>query len=212
MARLTQKERIRGFGISRLEAFSDGVFAIAITILVLEIGVPKGAEEDLLKALLGQWPAYLAYFVSFATIGAAWFAHSAITEHLERSDRGLARINLLILMFVSFLPFPSKLLAEFIGNPSQERVAATLYGTVLFLITILLSFLWKYAQKNKLVKAESGQEDIDVISARFTPSLYGYAVIIIVGLFIPGIAVFGYLAIAVFILFPTETLRKILHK
>ena len=70
-----------------MEAFSDGVFAIFITLLVLEIGVPTGSEEDLTRALLEQWPSYLAYLVSFATIGAVWLAHVAITEHIARRRR-----------------------------------------------------------------------------------------------------------------------------
>lgn len=69
----------------RMEAFSDGVFAIAITLLILEIGVPAGSGDDLLAALGEQWPSYLAYFVSFATIGAVWFAHTVITEYLADS-------------------------------------------------------------------------------------------------------------------------------
>ena len=69
----------------RLEALSDGVFAVAITLLVLEISVPAGSEDDLLEALLDQWPSYLAYVVSFATVGAIWLAHNAVT-HLLRAD------------------------------------------------------------------------------------------------------------------------------
>jgi uncharacterized membrane protein len=104
--------RARALRAARLEAFSDGVFAIAITLLVLEISVPVGSEEDLLGAVLDQWPSYLAYFVSFASVGAIWLAHTAVTEYLDHADRWLMRLNLLLLLFVSFLPFPTKLLAE----------------------------------------------------------------------------------------------------
>jgi uncharacterized membrane protein len=93
-----------------MEAFSDGVFAIAITLLVLEIGVPSGAGDDLLRALTDEWPSYLAYLVSFSTIGAVWFAHTVITEYLGRANSTLIRLNLLLLMVVSFLPFPTRLL------------------------------------------------------------------------------------------------------
>ena len=74
-----------------MEAFSDGVFAIAITLLVLEISVPAGSEYDLLGAIADQWPSYLAYVASFSTIGAVWVAHSAITEYLERANAMLVR-------------------------------------------------------------------------------------------------------------------------
>jgi uncharacterized membrane protein len=93
-----------------MEAFSDGVFAIAITLLVLEIAVPSGSEENLLGAVLGQWPSYLTYLVSFSTIGAVWLEHTVITEYLERATSVLICLNLPLLMVGSFLPFQTKLL------------------------------------------------------------------------------------------------------
>ena len=93
-----------------MEAFSDGVFAIAITLLILEIAVPAGSEEDLWGALGDLWPSYLAYLVSFATVGAVWIAHTVITEYLDHADSVLLRLNLLLLVLISFLPFPTKLL------------------------------------------------------------------------------------------------------
>ena len=83
-----------------MEAFSDGVFAIAITLLVLEIGVPAGSDDDLLGALGDQWPSYLAYLVSFSTIGAVWITHTVITEYLDHADSALLRFNLLLLLLV----------------------------------------------------------------------------------------------------------------
>jgi uncharacterized membrane protein len=71
------------FRTTRMEAFSDGVFAIAITLLVLELAIPSGSERDLLGAVVSQWPAYLAYLVSFSTIGAVWLEHTVITEYLD---------------------------------------------------------------------------------------------------------------------------------
>jgi uncharacterized membrane protein len=108
-----------------LEAFSDGVFAIAITLLVLEIAVPAGSEEDLLGAVLHEWPSYLAYLVSFSTVGAVWIGHAVITEFVERATPLLIRLNLVLLMVVSF---PTRLLAEYIGEDAPQRVAATIYG------------------------------------------------------------------------------------
>src|SRR6266487_892700 len=88
---------------SRLEAFSDGVFAIAITLLVIELHVPTG-HEPLVKGLEHEWPRYLGYFVSFAFIGGVWIAHSNMTRFLKAADPELMRINLMLLLFVSFLP------------------------------------------------------------------------------------------------------------
>src|ERR1700755_2339199 len=101
------RPRRRGFRTGRLEAFSDGVFAIAITLLVLDLGVSSNAGRDLLHAIGSLWPASLAYVASFSTIGAAWLAHNAITEYLDRADAAFVRLNLLLLLFVSFLPFRS---------------------------------------------------------------------------------------------------------
>ena len=103
-----------------MEAFSDGVFAIAITLLVLEIGVPGGSEDDLLGALADQWPSYVAYLVSFSTVGAVWFMHTIITEYLGSANSVLIRLNLLLLLVVSFLPFPTKLLAEYVESPTPR--------------------------------------------------------------------------------------------
>ena len=111
-----------------MEAFSDGVFAIAITLLVLELAVPNGSEDDLLDGVLNQWPSYLAYLVSFASIGAVWLEHTVITEFLDHATSVLIRLNLLLLMVVSFLPFPTRLLGEHIGADEPERVAVTIYG------------------------------------------------------------------------------------
>jgi uncharacterized membrane protein len=112
-------------GTGRLEALSDGVFAVAITLLVLEISVPAGSEDDLLEALVDQWPSYLAYVVSFATVGAIWLAHNAVTHYLHHADALLLRLNLLLLLVVSFLPFPTRLLAETVEDDDAGKVATT---------------------------------------------------------------------------------------
>ena len=105
----------------RLEAFSDGVFAIAVTLLVLEISVPADEGDDLLEAFLDQWPSYLAYLVSFATIGETWLRHTTITDYLHGVDTVFVRLNLLLLLLVSFLPFPTGLVAEHIHEEVAER-------------------------------------------------------------------------------------------
>jgi len=185
-----------------MEAFSDGVFAIAITLLVLEISVPEGADEDLLAAVLSLWPSYLAYVVSFATIGAAWLAHSVITEYLGHVDVTLPRLNLLLLMVVAFIPFPTRLLAEHIGDADPERVAAALYGLNLMLTSLLIAALWRYAVQARLLRPDIDDEELTVLSRRLTPGIAGYVVLIGVGFVAPTIAVIGYLLIALFFLFP----------
>jgi uncharacterized membrane protein len=198
--------RRRGFRTGRLEAFSDGVFAIAVTLLVLDIAVSAHAEQHLLRSIIDLWPAYLAYVVSFSTIGAAWLAHNAITEYLDRTDAAFVRLNLLLLLFVSFLPFPTRLLADYIGEDSPERVAATFYGISLLLTTTMLLVLWRYAVHAGLVRPDAADEEIQLLTQRLTPGLGGYLVLIVSGLFLPVIAVIGYLGIALYYIIPFRRL------
>ena len=191
-----------------MEAFSDGVFAIAITLLVLEIAVPAGSEADLLGAVLDQWPSYLAYLVSFSTIGAVWLEHTVITEFLERATSVFIRLNLLLLLVVSFLPFPTKLLGEYVGEEAPARVAVTIYGLTLFLASALVSLLWRYAVRERLIRPDIADTDVKMITNRLTPGLAGYVLMIVLGLFLPVVAVLGYLIIAVYIIIPFGALRR----
>ena len=200
--------RRSGLRTSRMEAFSDGVFAIAITLLVLEIGVPAGSEDDLLRAVAEQWPSYLAYLVSFATIGAIWLKHTVITEYLTGATSVLIRLNLLLLLVVSFLPFPTRLLAEHVRADQAERVATTIYGITLLLASGLVGVLWRYAVRERLLRPDATDQEVTALGKRLVPSLGGYVVMILVGLFVPVLAVFGYLAIAVYIIVPLHALRR----
>jgi uncharacterized membrane protein len=92
------------------------VFAIAITRLVLELAVPVVGESGLMNALAGQRPSYLAYVVSFSTVGAPWLARTSISEYLGRADLILVRLNLVLLLVVSFLPFPTKVLPRVLST------------------------------------------------------------------------------------------------
>jgi len=191
-----------------MEAFSDGVFAIAVTLLVLEISVPADSADDLLGALVDQWPSYLGYLVSFSTIGAVWFVHTVITEYLHRATSVLIRLNLLLLLLVSFLPFPTRLLAEYVGEIEAGRISATVYGVNLLLISILLSVLWRYAVREHLVRPDTTDADLAMLTRRLTPGLAGYLLMIALGLFLPVAAVLGYLLIALYIVVPFAAIRR----
>lgn len=191
-----------------MEAFSDGVFAIAITLLVLELGVPAGSEDDLLGSVLDQWPSYLTYLVSFSTIGAVWLEHTVITEFLDRATSALIRLNLLLLMVVSFLPFPTRLLGEYIGEDEAARVAVTVYGLNLLLVATVVSVLWRYAVHDGLIHADMSDADVQTLTKRLTPGVAGYVVLIGAGLFVPVLALFGYLAIAVYFIVPVAAFRR----
>jgi uncharacterized membrane protein len=192
----------RGLQTGRLEALSDGVFAIAITLLVLDIAVPDHARKDLLGAVTHEWPAYLAYGVSFSTIGALWLGHNAITEYLDRADAAFIRLNLLLLLLVAFLPFPTRLFADYLGENQPERVAATIYGVTLLVASTLLWVLWRYAVHARLVRPDTADEEVELLTQRLTPGLGGYVLLIVLGLFVPVIAVAGYLAVALYYIIP----------
>jgi uncharacterized membrane protein len=195
-------------GTGRFEAFSDGVFAIAITLLVLELSVPDDAGDDLLGAFLDQWPSYLAYVVSFATVGAAWLAHTAMTHHLGRVDAVLVRLNLLLLLLVSFVPFPTRLVAAHIRDPGAERVATTILGLNLLLVASVTSAMWGYAVRRALVHPDTVDEDKRMLTQRLTPGLAGYVALILLGLVLPRAAVFGYLLIALVLVVPVGWRRN----
>jgi uncharacterized membrane protein len=152
--------RPRRLRTQRLEAFSDGVFAIAITLLVLDLAVPASSANDALGAIAHEWPAYLAYVVSFATVGALWLGHRAVTDYLQGTDPVFTRLNLLLLLVVAFLPFPTRLLAEYIRAAGAERVATTVYGITLFLAAALLSLLWRYAVRAELVRPDADDAEL----------------------------------------------------
>lgn len=194
--------RPRGLRTGRLEALSDGVFAIAVTLLVLDIAVPVSDGRNLLSAVGSLWPSYLAYVVSFSTIGASWLGHNAITEYLERANGPFVRLNLLLLLVIAFLPFPTRLFAGYIGQDQPERVAATIYGISLLLSSTLLWVLWRYAVHAGLVRPDAADEEVQLLTQRLTPGLGGYLVLIVVGLFVPVVAVIGYLAIALYYVIP----------
>jgi uncharacterized membrane protein len=135
-------------GLERLLFFSDAVFAIAITILVLDLRLPAGAnsadDHQLLILLTGLWPKYLAYILSFWVIGLYWISHHRKFLHINRFDNRLLSLNLLLLMVVAFIPFPTAVLSEY-GN----RTATIFYALVMALAGLLLAILWWYAAYKK---------------------------------------------------------------
>jgi uncharacterized membrane protein len=198
--------------LGRLEAFSDGVFAIAITLLVLEIAVGPGAKEQPVRAVLDEWPSYLTYVTSFMTIGVVWMAHSAITSALRAADSTLYRLNLLVLMFVSFLPFPTTLVGEFIDDDEAERVAVVFYGLALLALVMSLTFLIRYAFAQRGLLKEHVDEETAATGAQYRPSYVFYGIAIAVGLALPIVAVVLYLAIALYLGVPAGTIRRLVRR
>jgi len=203
----------------RLEAFSDGVFAIAITLLVLELHVP-GRGEVLVRSLEHEWPRYLGYFVSFAFIGGVWIAHSNMTRFIKAADATLMRLNLMLLLFVSFLPFTTAVAATHLfvsflsfddhaaGPGLAERVAVVAFGLNLTLAALMIYLVMRHAARTPGVAADDlAEEELQAFAHERRAAVQMQAGATVVGVFLPAIAVVFYLALSV--LFIVEPLRHI---
>lgn len=203
---------------TRLEAFSDGVFAIAITLLVIELQVPTG-NQVLVRGLEHEWPRYLGYFVSFAFIGGVWIAHSNLTRFIKAADPTLMGLNLMLLLFVSFLPFTTGIAATHlfvsfltfdqldVSSPG-ERIAVVVFGLNLTLAALMLYLLLRHAGSSPGLAADDiAEEELQTFAKerRTAALLQGSATV--VGGFYPLIAVLFYLAVSVF--FIIDPLRHI---
>ncbi len=147
-------------GLERLITFSDGVFAIAITLLVLDIRLPAAANsynnEQLLSGLLGIWHKYLAYVISFLVIGSFWISHHRKFRLIKRYDGRLLLLNVVLLMAIAFVPFPTSIISE-----SASRTATIFYALVIALAGALMSLLWWHAAHNhRLLDPEVGARRI----------------------------------------------------
>src|SRR5260370_26500589 len=129
----------------RVEAFSDGVFAVAAILLIFNIQIDKTTPGGLLAALLAAWPKYAAYVASFLTIGVMWMNHHGMLERIARLDRSLLFINLLLLMAIVFIPFSTAELGSNIQVPRDSNTAASLYALNAFVIAIFFGAVWTYA-------------------------------------------------------------------
>lgn len=167
-------------GTTRLEAFSDGVFAIAITLLVLEIHVP-GREElraagGLWPALALLWPNYVGYVLSFLVIGVMWANHHALFEYIRRVNRTLMVANLFLLMGVGFLPFPTAVLAEHLADPATRSEAAVFYGATLVFTSLTFNVLWTVGRwHGHLLGREPSEHGVRTITRRYAVALPCYA-------------------------------------
>jgi len=151
----------------RLETFSDGVFAIAITLLILDVRVPSG-PESLAHRLLQTWPNYLAYVVSFLIIGIMWANHHIIFRLIDRTSHGLVVANLLFLLCVAFIPFPTAVLAENLReSASDQRVAAIFYSATFTVTAVFYNLLWRTAARNNRLIAPGSESAAAEVTRRF---------------------------------------------
>jgi uncharacterized membrane protein len=196
--------------VGRMEAFSDGVLAIVITLLILDVKVPTGVGGHLGRALADQWPQYAAYLVSFFVVGIIWLNHHATVQLLARTDHRLLVLNLLLLLPVSVLPWPTAVLAEYLrdGTAGDQRVAVVLYGLANCAMAGTFNMMWHYLLRHpELRKPDISPELLAVRNRRFNVGLVLYPLTTLIGLF----STWAFLAIifglALLYLLPTPDVR-----
>ncbi|HWD53091.1 MAG TPA: TMEM175 family protein [Acidimicrobiales bacterium] len=160
----------------RVEAFSDGVFAIAITLLILTIAQPNNYHK-LGNQLAERWPSLAAYVVSFAVIGIMWLNHHAIFNHLDRIDRGMFYRNLLLLMTVVFIPYPTGVFGEALRQHAGAKTAAVFYSAVLTVNALAWSALWLHASVGRrLLHPDFPEDQRRIATLLFTAGVLFYAI------------------------------------
>ena len=194
-----------GMSVGRLEAFSDGVLAIVITLLILDISVPEKGSESLAHALADQWQQYVAYLLSFLIVGIIWLNHHATINLLARTNHTLQVLNLLLLLPVSVLPWPTALLAEYAeGTEEDQRVAVIVYGVASSMMAITFNILWRYILRHReLHKPNVSLAMLAVRNRRFNIGPFVYPVATAIGLISAPVFLALMLLLALLYLLPT---------
>jgi uncharacterized membrane protein len=181
----------------RVEAFSDGVFAIAITLLILAVGIEQSiAKGSVEHQLLHLWPAYIAYGISFLTVGIMWVNHHQLFRHFVRVDRPLLLLNILLMMCISFTPFPTRVVADHAQNAGDREAAAVLYGITMTCTAICFFAVWIYGSR-RLLRPDTDMREVSGITRSYLPGAPTYALATAVA-FVSSVAsliMFGSIAI-----------------
>jgi TMEM175 potassium channel family protein len=184
---------------ARLETFSDGVFAIAATLLILNVdGQVARDVPDLGARLLHIWPSYVAYAVSFITIGIMWINHHTTMGQIDRIDRRFMVATIGLLMCIAFVPFPTRIVAEHVRG-GGTRDAALLYGLTLVATAIMFSVTWLYASVGgRLLRADADPKTVSGITRSYLPGPWIYLAATLIAFVSPVTSIVLFLAIAVF--------------
>jgi uncharacterized membrane protein len=188
---------------TRLEAFSDGVLAIAITLLVIEIRPPEVHGEGLARALWQQWPSYVAYLVSFLTIGVVWLNHHRIFQQVQLVDGPLLMLNLNLLLWAALIPFPTAVVAEYLGEGGEPaRTAVAVYGAVFLLLGLSFGALFAWVtHDDRLIGQLPPREVVRASRLRFMIGIVAYSAAIALAFVSPPLALALHAATALYYLF-----------
>jgi uncharacterized membrane protein len=196
----------------RLESFSDGVFAIAITLLILQVGV--NTEGGSLAYRLGeQWPSYVSFVVSFAVIGILWLNHHQMFRDIRVADHGLFILNLALLLVVSFIPFPTEVIGDELasGNYEDQRTAALFYGLTFVASTLSFNALWLWAAHHRrLIEPNTPQPFVDARTRRYLLGIPAFPVATLVAIWSPYGALTLYGVITLLYLLPLGRVDRLL--
>jgi uncharacterized membrane protein len=193
---------------ARLEAFSDGVIAVAVTLLVLDITVPTlRGHETLVHALLEQWPKYAAYLVSFMTIGIIWINHHLMINRLRTADRMILTLNLLLLATIAVLPFATSLFATYLKEGQGQKLAAGVYAGSFLVMSLAFAALNRHIlmRKTHLLAVQIPPERRRLIQRRMTTGLIPYAVATALAAVSPYITLAVCAALGVFYALPVSS-------
>jgi uncharacterized membrane protein len=180
----------------RLETFADGVFAIAATLLIIDVGLPEELHDGLGEELLHIWPQYAAYAISFVTIGIMWVNHHMICRQLERIDRPFMFLNVGLLACIAFVPFPTRILAEFVRT-DEGQAAALLYGITVTTTAVFFLAVWLYASHGgRLLHPEADPKEVSGITRSYLPGVPMYTATTLVAFLSPeaSAALYGLIA------------------
>ena len=182
-------------GTSRLETFSDGIFAIAATLLILDVNL--SGQGSVAHQLVAAWPSYAVYAISFLTLGIVWVNHHTVFSQIDRVDRTFLFINVVFLMVIAFTPFPTRVLAEHLREGS--KAAAVAYGLNYTAMAVCYSALWFYASRGRRLLADTADPRlVSGISRSFAPGTAIYAIATLSSLISAYLAVALYALIALF--------------
>jgi uncharacterized membrane protein len=184
----------------RLETFADGVFAIAATLLIISVDARVGSPPGTLLRhdLLAAWPSYVAYVVSFLTIGIIWANHHTVMNQIDRTDRTFLMLTVGFLLVVAFIPFPTRLVADYFDK-SGARAATVTYGITLTLTATMFNALWFYAARNaRLLRADHDEATVRGISKTFIFGPWIYLAATLVAAIDPTIGAIAFILFALF--------------
>jgi uncharacterized membrane protein len=195
-------------GTARLETFADGVMAIAITLLILEVDVPHlGPGESLGNALGRQWPSYAGYLISFLTIGIIWVNHHHMFAVIDRSNHIFLMLNVVFLLGIATLPWSTALIAAYIEDPTRRTLVTLVYGGTMTFIAVMFNVVWGYAAYGGRLLGAADQAGVRRITRGYAAGPISYGAATLLALVNPWVSLVIFALLALYYLLPSSDPR-----